>query len=280
MKKIETVAEMQRECAALRAAGRTIALVVTGGSIHEGHLALIRAAREKAEVVVVSLFPNPLQFGASEGFAHYPRTTEADVARCEEAGVDLVFLPAQEEMYPRTFSTFVVEETISKRLCGISRPTHFRGVTTVMVKLINIVRPDVLVMGQKDAQQVAVMRKIIADLNMSVEVVKVPIVRDADGLACHVRNATLTASGRKEAQAISLSLVRAQEMAASGVRSTDRIIAEVTHILGQQRRVRVIYVAIVDRTTMETVREVVPGEALLMIAAWLDEVRLTDNALL
>jgi len=156
MKKIETVAEMQRGCAALRAAGRTIALVVTGGSIHEGHLALIRAAREKAEVVVVSLFPNPLQFGASEGFAHYPRTTEADVARCEEAGVDLVFLPAQEEMYPRTFSTFVTEETISKRLCGISRPTHFRGVTTVMVKLINIVRPDVLVMGQKDAQQVAV----------------------------------------------------------------------------------------------------------------------------
>ena len=280
MKKIETVAEMQRECAALRAAGKKIALVVTSGAVHAGHVALLRAAREAADIVVGSLFANPLQFGASENFAKYPRTTADDVARCEAAGVDLVFQPTAEEIYPRGYSTYVTEETISKPLCGISRSAHFRGVTTVMVKLLNIVRPDLLVMGQKDIQQVAVVRKIIADLHLGVAVQMVPIVREADGLACNIHNASFTASGRKEAVSLSLALTRAQEMAAAGVRSTDRIVAEVTHILSQYRRVRVIYVAIADRTTMESVREVVPGQALLMIAAWLDEVRLTDNVLL
>ncbi len=280
MKKLETVGEMQRATGELRAQGKTIALVSTSGALHEGHVALIRAARARADVVVVSLFVNPLQFGPSENYPGYPRPLAADLAKCAELAVDLVFAPGVEEMYPRGYSTYVVEEAVSKPLCGVSRPTHFRGVTTVLAKLFNIVRPHFVVFGQKEAQQAAVVRKMIADLHFGIEVVVVPIVREEGGLACDVRNPSLTANQRTEAQAISASLQRAQEMAAAGVRSSDRIMAEVTHILSQHRRVRVIYVSIVDPTTMESMREVVPGRSLLAIAAWVDEVRLTDNALL
>jgi pantoate--beta-alanine ligase len=280
MKKLETVGEMQRAAEALRAQGKTIALVSTSGALHDGHVALIRAARARADVVVVSLFVNPLQFGPSENCAGYPRTPDADLAKCAELAVDLVFAPGVEEMYPRGYSTYAVEEAVSKPLCGVSRPTHFRGVTTALAKLFNIVRPHVVVFGQKEAQQAAVVRKMIADLHFGIEVVVVPIVREEGGLACDVRNSSLTANQRTEAQAISASLQRAQEMAAAGVRSSDRIMAEVTHILSQHRRVRVIYVSIVDPVTMESMREVVPGHSLLAIAAWVDEVRLTDNALL
>ncbi|HTZ21009.1 MAG TPA: pantoate--beta-alanine ligase [Opitutaceae bacterium] len=278
MKKLETVGEMQLAAEELRAQGKTIALVPTSGALHDGHVALIRAAKAKAGAVIVSLFVNPLQFGPSENYAGYPRTPEADLAKCAELEVDLVFAPNVEAMYPRGFSTYVVEEAVSKPLCGISRPTHFRGVTTVLAKLFNIVRPHFVVFGQKEAQQSAVARKLIADLHFGVEVVVVPTVREAGGLACDVRNRNLTANQRTEALSLPASLKRAQEMAASGVRSADRIMAEVTHILSQHRRVRVIYVSIVDPTTMEAMREVVPGRSLLVIAAWVDEVRLTDNA--
>jgi pantoate--beta-alanine ligase len=278
MKKLETVGAMQQAAAELRAQGKTIALVPTSGALHEGHAALIRAAQAKAGAVVVSLFVNPLQFGPSENYAGYPRTPDADLAKCAGLKVDAVFQPAVEEMYPRGYSSYVAEETVSKPLCGVSRPTHFRGVTTVLAKLFNIVRPQFVVFGQKEAQQAAVVRKLIADLHYGVEVVVVPTVREEGGLACDVRNASLTANQRTEALAIPASLKRAQEMAASGVRSADRIMAEVTHILSQHRRVRVIYVSIVDPTTMEAMREVVPGRSLLAIAAWVDEVRLTDNA--
>jgi pantoate--beta-alanine ligase len=280
MKKIETVSELQRAAGELRAQGRTIALVPTSGALHDGHVALIRAAKAKADAVVVSLFVNPLQFGPSENYAGYPRTLDADLAKCAELQVDLVFAPAVEEMYPRGYSTYVVEEAVSKPLCGVSRPTHFRGVTTVLVKLFNIVRPQAVVFGQKEAQRVAVVRKLIADLHFGVEIIVVPIVREEGGLACDVRNREFTAKQRTEALSIPASLQRAQEMVATGVRSADRVMAEVTHILSQHRRVRVIYVSIVDPATMEAMRDVVPGRSLLAIAAWVDEVRLTDNALL
>jgi pantoate--beta-alanine ligase len=280
MKKIETVGEMQETAKALRASGQTIALVMTSGALHEGHFALIKAAKEKAGTVVVSIFVNPLQFGPSENYAGYPRTLETDLAQCAEQGADVVFAPSAEEMYPRGYSSYVVEESVSKPLCGVSRPAHFRGVTTVLTKLFNIVRPDFVVFGQKEAQQIAVVRKMIADLHLGVEIVVVPTVREAGGLASGARNRALTATQRAEALSISLALQNAQEMVASGVRNTDRIVAEVTHILSQKRRVRVIYVSIVDPATMEARREVVPGHSLLMIAAWVDEVRLTDNALL
>jgi pantoate--beta-alanine ligase len=280
MQKIESVSEMRQLAAQFRLAGRSIALVPTSGALHAGHAALVELAENRADVVVVCVFVNPLAFGPSENLGRYPRTADADVTFCENLQVDVVFMPSADEMFPRGFSTFVAEEVISKPLCGISRPTHFRGVTTGLTKLLNIVRPDVVVMGQRDAQQAAVVRKMIDDLYFGAEVVVAPIVRDPDGLAVAIRNRELSAGQRQEAVSIYAALSRAQEMVAQGVRSTDRVIAEVTHLLGERRRIRIIYVSMVDPVTMEAVRELVPGHTLLAIAAWIDEVRLIDNVLL
>lgn len=280
MQKIESVADMRTLAAQLKKDGKSIALVQTSGALHAGHAALIATARARANVVVVSLFPNPLAFGPNENFAGYPRSPDADAKLCEELGVEVVFRPAPEEMFPRGFSSYVTEEAVSKPLCGPSRPSHFRGVTTGIAKLLNLVRPEVLVMGQRDAQQAAVVRKMIADLCFGAEVVVVPTVREADGLAVTVRNRDLTARQRTEALSIHASLERAKEMVAQGVRSPDRIIAEVTHLLGERRMVRVIYVSMVDPHTMEPLREVVPGRTLLAIAAWVESIRVIDNTLL
>jgi pantoate--beta-alanine ligase len=280
MQKIESVAAMRSAAVQLQQVRKTIALVITSGALHAGHAALIGAAKGKAAAVVVVAFPNPLAFGPSENFARYPRCADADLKLCEELKVDVVFCPPLEEMLPKGFSTYVVEEAVSKPLCGVSRPTHFRGVTTVTAKLLNVVRPDVLVMGQRDAQQVAVVRKMISDLCFDAEVVVVPTVRENEGLAVTVKNRDMTATQRQEALAVHAALERAKQMAAQGVRSPDRIIAEATHLLGERRRVRVIYVSIVDSTTMEAMREVVPGRSMLAIAVWIDEVRLIDNAVL
>jgi pantoate--beta-alanine ligase len=280
MQKIESVSEMRSVAAQLKRSGRTVALAPTSGALHAGHAALIRLAKARAEVAVVSVFANPLAFGPSENFARYPRVPEADLKFCQDLQVDVVFMPAVEEMFPRGYSTFVTEENVSKPLCGVSRPNHFRGVTTGMAKLLNIVRPEILVMGQRDAQQVAVVRKMIADLCFGAEVAVAPTVRESDGLAVTVRNSDLTSGQRQEAAGISTCLERAGEMVAQGVRSPDRIIAEVTHLLGERRRVRVIYVSMVDPNTMEPMREVVPGRTLLAIAAWVDEVRVIDNVVL
>lgn len=280
MQKIESVPELRSSAAQLHRADKRIALVVTSGALHAGHAALIAAAKGQAEAVAVVIFPNPLAFGPSENFARYPRSLDADLRLCAESKVDVVFCPTAEEMLPKGFSTYVTEEAVSKPLCGISRPAHFRGVTTLMAKLLSIVQPEFLVMGQRDAQQVAVVRKMIADLCFPTEIVVVPTVRENDGLALTVRNRDLTASQRQDALAVHAALQRAQQMAAQGVRSPDRIIAEATHLLGERRRVRVIYVSMVDPATMEPLREVVPGRTLLAIAVWIDEVRLIDNVLL
>lgn len=280
MQKFESVSDMRLLAAHFKKAGKTVALVPTMGALHAGHAALIGMAKASAEVVVVSAFVNPLAFGPSENYAAYPRSPDADLKLCEELKVDVVFAPTAEEIYPRGHSTFVNEESVSRPLCGASRPTHFRGVTTAMAKLLSIVRPEIVVFGQKDAQRVAVVRKMIADLQFGVEIVVVPTVRESDGLAVDVRNRDLTASQRQDALSIHAALECAKGMVAQGVRSTDRVIAEATHILGQRRRIRVIYVSMVDAATMEPMREIVPGRTLLAIAAWIDEVRLIDNVLL
>lgn len=280
MEKVETVTQMRALASRLRAGGGAIALVPTMGALHAGHEALIRAAKARGGHVVVSIFVNPLSFGSNENYGGYPRRLEEDLALCARLGVDAVFAPPAEEMYPRGYSTHVVEESCSKPLCGVSRPSHFRGVTTLVAKLFNIIHPDCVVLGQKDAQHVAVIRKVAADLNYGIDFLVVPTVREPDGLAVAVRNSELTPALRHEALAVSGALRRAKEMVDSGVRNTDRLVAEVTHLIGQHNRVRLIYASIVDRDTMEAVREVVPGRALLSIAAWVNEVRLTDNALL
>jgi pantoate--beta-alanine ligase len=280
MQKITTVSEMRSVAAELKAHGKSIALVATQGALHSGQEALIRAAAQKADVVVVSIFVNPLQFGPNEVIANYPRSFEADLELCAACGAHIVFAPSAEEMYPRSFATYVIEESAAKPLCGISRPTHFRGVTTMMAKLLNLIRPDCAFYGQKTAQRAAVVRKMAADLHFPVEIVIVPTVREADGLAAGVRNRDFTASQRSSALALHQALTRAKEMADSGVKSPDRLIAEATHILRQHRRVRAIYVTIVDSTTLEPMREVAPGRSMLAIAAWVDEVRLVDNVVL
>lgn len=280
MQKIETVSDMRSLAATLKAEGKSIALIPTQGALHAGQEVLIRAAAEKADVVVVSLFVNPLQFPSNEIPANYPRSLEADLALCDAAGARVVFAPAAEDFYPRGFSTYVIEETLGRALCGPSRPTHFRGITTMVAKLFNIIGPDFVFFGQKTVQRAAVVRKMIEDLGYEVEVNVVPTAREPDGLAAGVRNREFTSTMRHESLAIHAALKRAKEMVAAGVRSPDRLIAEATHILGDRRKIRVIYVAIVDTVTMEPVRELVPGRAMLAIAAWVDEVRLIDNAVL
>jgi len=280
MQVIASVHDMQSTAVNLRSKGRLIGLVPTMGALHEGHLSLVRLARERADTVVVSIFVNPSQFGPNEDFTKYPRDLPRDLELCEKAGVDFVFTPSVEEIYPRGYSTYVNEELIAKLLCGISRPTHFRGVTTVVAKLFNIVRPDLAVFGQKDAQQVAVIKKMVNDLHICVDLVTAPTVREPDGLAMSSRNRYLTSTQRVEARVIHEALVLAKKMVEDGERRVDRVIAEAIHLLGTKRRVRVIYVSLVDRCTMEAVREVLPGKCLLAIAVWVDEVRLIDNMLL
>jgi pantoate--beta-alanine ligase len=280
MQVIASIFDMQSTAENLRSKDRLIGLVPTMGALHDGHLSLIRLAKERADTVIVSVFVNPTQFGPNEDFANYHRDLPRDVELCEKAGADLVFAPTVEEMYPKGYSTYVTEEAISKPLCGISRPIHFRGVTTIVAKLFNIVRPDLAVFGQKDAQQVAVIKKMVNDLHFCIDIVTAPTVREPDGLAMSSRNRNLSTTQRTEALAISQALHKAKEMVDAGMRNSDRLIAEATHLMGEHRRVRVIYASIVDRCTMDTVREVLPGKAMMAIAAWVDEVRLIDNILL
>lgn len=281
MQTITSVSEMQSLAERLRVQGKNIGMVPTMGALHEGHLSLVRIAREKADVVVASIFVNPTQFGPSEDFSKYPRPLEADLAACEAAGVDYVFAPEADEIYPKGYSTYVVEEHIARPLEGASRPSHFRGVTTVVAKLFNIVRPHFAVFGQKDAQQVAVIHKMAVDLHFAVEIVVAPTLREPDGLAMSSRNRYLTNTQHIEALVISRALRKASEMVAAGERRVDRLIAEATHLISQHRRVRIIYVSVVHRETMEAVKgEIAQGEAIMAIAAWVDEVRLIDNEIL
>ena len=280
MQIITTVSEMMALASGLRAQGKTIGLVPTMGALHAGHVSLVSLAVGRADCVVVSIFVNPTQFSPNEDFNKYPRELEADVAKCEAAGAHVIFAPPPDQVYPKGYSTYITEEFIARPLEGVSRPTHFRGVTTVVAKLFNICQPHVAVFGQKDAQQVAVIKKMVADLNFTVEVVVAPTLREPDGLAMSSRNRYLTPTQRQEALAISRALFKAQEMVAAGERRTDRLVAEATHILSQHRRIRVIYVSLVDSATMEPLREVKPGHAVMAIAVWMEDVRLIDNIVL
>lgn len=268
---------MRKLADTLRAQGKTIGLVPTMGALHDGHLSLVQQAKTEANVVIVSVFVNPTQFGPNEDFSKYPRDIDSDTALAAEAGADFVFAPSVEEMYPKNYSTYVNEEVVARPLEGASRPSHFRGVTTVVAKLFNITRPDVAVFGQKDAQQAAVIIKMAEDLNFPVRIIVAPTLREEGGLAMSSRNRYLTGAQRAEALALHEALNFAKNMVEKGEHRSDRLVAEMTHILGQHRRVRVIYVALVDHRTMEPMREVEPGRSMLVVAAWVDEVRLIDN---
>lgn len=280
MQVIESIEKMQSTAMGLRLEGQLIGFVPTMGCLHLGHLSLIERAKASADTVIVSIFVNPTQFGPNEDFDRYPRVLEKDLKLCEAQGVDIVFCPSMDAMYPEGYSTYVDESFVGKGLCGISRPNFFKGVATVCVKLFNLVRPDFSFFGKKDAQQCAVLKKIVKDLNIATEIVECETVRESDGLAMSSRNSYLSDSQRKDALAISKALLRAKEMVANGTDNADRIIAEITHILSKYRRIRIIYVQVVDSETMQSVRKIIPGQSLASVAAWVDEVRLIDNSTL
>lgn len=280
MQIIESVLEMQSQAISLRSKNRLIGLVPTMGALHQGHISLIEAARAQADTVVVSIFVNPTQFGPNEDFEAYPRDVEKDLEVCRQIGVDVVFLPKREEFYPQGYSTYVLEERLSTGLCGISRPHHFRGVLTVVAKLFNVVHPDIAVFGQKDAQQAAVIKKMVADLHYFVQILVCPTVREPDGLAMSSRNRKLHSTQRGDAAVIYRALTAAKALYDSGHHNVDRIIAEVTHTLSTSRRIRVIYAGLVDTETLDPLREITPGRSLLTVAVWVDEIRLIDNIIL
>jgi len=276
----DTVSAMQQLARETRAAGQTLGLVPTMGALHQGHVDLIRLAATKCDIVVVSIFVNPAQFGPNEDFDRYPRALDDDLVKCREAGAHHIFLPAKATIYPDGYSTNIDEESVAVPLEGESRPAFFRGVTTVVAKLFNIIQPDVAVFGQKDAQQLAVVRKMVADLHIPVEVMAGPTTRDTDGLALSSRNAYLSKSQREGARIIPRTLDKIKTMVDAGERRAERLMAEATHLMAEEGRIRVIYVAIVDPHTMKKQLEIEPGNSLLMVAAWLDQTRLIDNILL
>lgn len=270
---------MQAACRELRQSGKSLGLVPTMGALHQGHLSLVRAARAHNQCVAASIFVNPLQFGPNEDFSKYPRTFERDRQLLETEKVDLLFAPSAEEMYPKGASTAVHVAGLSEKLDGKSRPGHFQGVTTVVAKLFEIVRPDRAYFGQKDAAQVAVIRKMVDDLNIDLELVVCPIVREQDGLAMSSRNAYLSPEQRKQALALYRSLARVQTFADRGEGSSSALIEAGKQVIADEPAMKLDYFEVVDPNTLDPVPDITHG-ALVAVAAWVGTTRLIDNIVL
>ncbi len=273
MKIIRSAAEMRAWSFAQRVAGKTIGFVPTMGALHEGHLSLMRAAVAENDCAVASIFVNPTQFAPTEDFDAYPRTFDADRALAEDAGVVVIYAPTASGMYPEDYATYVSVEQVSQGLCGGSRPHFFRGVATVVTKLFNAVVPDKAYFGQKDAQQCAVLKRMVRDLDMGLSIVECPIVRDPDGLAMSSRNQYLSAEDRARALCLSQSLFTAQRMLESGERSVEAVISAVR---AGMSTVEIDYVALVDAESMRPVAEIT-NPVLLAVAAQVGPARLIDN---
>ena len=271
--------DMQAVSMAWRRLDRRIALVPTMGFFHDGHLSLMRYGREHGDRLVVSLFVNPAQFGPAEDLNRYPRDLERDEARAREAGVDVLYNPAAADMYPEGYQTYVTVEDLSRPMCGASRPGHFRGVATVVLKLFHQVLPHLAIFGEKDYQQLAVIKRLVADLNVPVEVAGRPIVREADGLALSSRNSYLSPEERRSALVLFQALTRARDLAASGEAEAEKILSEVTRIIGSTPGTRLDYAVLVDPQTLTNV-DIIRGSARLAMAAWVGGTRLIDNMLL
>jgi len=279
MKIYKTIADMRAASRTARYTGKRLGLVPTMGALHEGHLSLVRAARAKCDGVAVSIFVNPLQFGPSEDLAKYPRTFERDRELLEKEGVDILFAPTPEEMYPTGAVTYVTVEGLSEKLCGKSRPGHFRGVTTVVAKLFHIVEPDAAFFGQKDAAQATIIRRMVQDLNLPVEIAVCPIVREPDGLAMSSRNAYLSPQERKSALVLHRALTEVKNRFDQGERNAINLIAAGTQVLTQDPTVRLDYFEIVNPVTLDPVPELTSC-ALVAGAAFVGNTRLIDNILL
>ncbi|OPL07411.1 MAG: pantoate--beta-alanine ligase [delta proteobacterium ML8_F1] len=280
MERISDISVLNQSIEGARRQGLTVGLVPTMGFLHRGHLSLVKAARAACDFVVVSIFVNPTQFAPGEDLEDYPRNLQRDEALLQEEGVDVVFLPSVADMYPRGFNTLVkVGEEMTSKLCGKSRPTHFNGVTTVVAKLFNLVRPHKAFFGQKDAQQLSIIRRMVKDLNFNIEILSGPIVREEDGLALSSRNVYLSEEERRDARVLSQSLGVARAMVGEGILESRRIIHEMQSLVAGTPRARVDYIEIVDPETLEPL-ERIAGKALVALAVYVGKTRLIDNWLL
>lgn len=279
MKVVKSVTEMHQLADLFRRDGKVIAFVPTMGYLHEGHLALMRTAGEKGDILVISIFVNPIQFGPKEDYSRYPRDLERDLKLAQSVGVDVVFAPEVQEMYPDGFQTVVDVTELSKPLCGRSRPGHFRGVATVVTKLFNIVKPHIAIFGQKDFQQLVVIRRMAKDLNMDIQIIGHPIVREADGLAMSSRNVYLSSEERSVALRLNQSLDVARRLVRQSVLNAEEILRAIKSHLCQDDALRLDYAELRDPETLEEV-SVINRPTLLAIAAFVGNTRLIDNCIL
>ncbi|MCG8471678.1 MAG: pantoate--beta-alanine ligase [Desulfobacterales bacterium] len=279
MKIIHTIAEMQAASDVFRIEGKRIAFVPTMGFLHQGHLSLMEKGREKADILIASIFVNPAQFGPNEDLDTYPRAMESDLEKCKEVGVDIVFTPTNDQIYPQGYETYVELEKLPHHLCGLSRPVFFKGITTVVTKLFHIVKPHIAIFGEKDFQQLAIIKRMVRDLNMEVEVLGGALVREEDGLAMSSRNAYLTDDQRKEGLRLFQSLCKAKEMVQAG-ESNPKAICDMAKIhISKAHEAQIDYISICDPDTLNEV-DAITGPTLMALAVMMGKTRLIDNMVL
>lgn len=279
MKVYRSIRSLKKHIHEIKKRHKTIGLVPTMGFLHEGHMSLIRKARQDTDCVIVSIFVNPAQFGPKEDFRKYPRDLKNDLGLCEKVGADIIFTPKPKDMYPDSYSTYVDVERITRGLCGASRPGHFRGVATVVMKLFNITAPDIAYFGQKDCQQAVVIKKMAEDLNMNVRIKVMPVVREKDGLAMSSRNVYLNPEERVQARSIYKSLKLAKELFDNGEKDAGKIINKMKRIVERQPEAKIGYIKIVDTKNLSCIKKI-SGKALVAIAVWAGKTRLIDNIIL
>lgn len=279
MKIITSPEEMQNYCRSAHAEGKIIGLVPTMGFLHEGHLSLMRRARAENDLLVISIFVNPTQFGPSEDYEAYPRDMERDSKLAEEVGVDVIFSPTPKDMYPHGYATFVNVERLTEKMCGLSRPGHFRGVTTVVAKLFNIIQPDKAYFGQKDAQQSAVIKRMVDDLNFDLEIVVMPTIREADGLAMSSRNKYLNPQEHTAALVLVNSLRMAENLIKSGLRDSAEVSRKMRKMIEAEPLAKIDYIAIVDAETLDDLDKI-KRKVLIALAVFIGKTRLIDNTIL
>ena len=279
MKVYRSIRSLTKKVFEIKKHNKTIGLVPTMGFLHDGHRSLIKKARQDTDCVIVSIFVNPAQFGPKEDFKKYPRDFKKDLGLCRKEGVDIVFAPKTEEMYPEHYSTYVSVENITNVLCGASRPGHFRGVATIVTKLFNITMPNIAYFGHKDAQQAIVIKKMAEDLNMNVNIKVMPIVREKDGLAMSSRNVYLSREERIQAQSIYKSLRLAKELFNNGEVDSKKIVSKMKHVINRQPDAKVDYIKVVDIRDLKDFKKI-SDKALVAMAVWIGKTRLIDNIVL
>lgn len=279
MQVISSISQLRKKLASYRKQGKTIGFVPTMGYFHEGHQVLMRHAKKEHDICVVSLFVNAIQFGPTEDFKKYPRDMKRDTSIAQKENVDILFTPSDNEIYPDSYLTYVDVGQISKVLCGQFRPGHFQGVATVIVKLLNIVAPHAMYLGQKDAQQVAVIKKLVRDLNFDVIIKAIPTIREADGLAMSSRNVYLTPQERKEAAVLFQSLQQAKALIKKGEKVALKITKQMTQMIEQETSGKIQYVACVDSATLEPLKQL-KGPVLIALAVYFGKTRLIDNIII